>query len=148
MKHFCIINFSEIYLFAFFCSNGGQDIFGTDGGHWHNLLERCQPCLINYDYVVRTETMRHDAPYIVNHKMIGRGLQLKTKARRKAVSGERSDFGRIIQEYRQIPEDLFQKIAKRYEHDMYVYGYNYTVLPDGQIVTECSSGQYAGNCCC
>ena len=129
--------------------DGGQDIYSKeDGGHWHNLLIRSQPCKVNYDYIVRTETNQLDAPFIVNHKLRGRGLNLKTKSRREQVAGEYSNFGRRISEYSSIPDDLFYKIIDRYKNDFLVYGYNFTRLADGSVLTECNCDENGGKTCC
>ena len=132
-------------------SEGGTDVMRPDdGGHWHTLMSRCKPCVINYDHVVRVETFQEDAAYIVNHKMRARGLDHKTNVHQNAVPrANASNFEMIIDEYKQIPEELLQKlVTTRYRQDLYVYGYNFTRMEGGEVLAECTSGYNNGQECC
>ena len=119
-----------------------------DGGHWHTLMSRCKPCVINYDHVVRVETFQEDAAYIVKHKMRGRYLHFKDNVYRNPTAVA-SNFKMIIDEYKQIPEELLHKlVTTRYRQDLYVYGYNFTRMEGGKVLTECTSGYNNGQECC
>ena len=129
-------------------SDGGTDVMrAEDGGHWHTLMSRCKPCVINYDHVVRLETFQEDAAYIVNHKMRARGLKYKVNVHQNAVPN--ANFEMIIDEYKQIPDELLQKlVTTRYKQDLYVYGYNFTRMEGGEVLAQCSAAYNNGQECC
>ena len=79
--------------------------------------------------------------------MRGRGLNVKTKSWRKGIAGNYSNFGRKMDEYQQIPEELFQDIVHHYEKDFEVYGYGFKRI-NGSVVTECAAAENNGDKCC
>ena len=148
-KYFLLMIFLSLIFFTCCCSrDGGEDLYDKDGGHWHDLMVRCQPCTVDYDFILRTETQYMDAPYIVNHKMKSRGLQMKTKSWREEVNGTFPYFGRKLKEYESIPDDLFHDIVKHYEKDFEVYGYGFHRTGGGAIVTNCTAAENNGERCC
>ena len=130
-------------MLPFVFSENGKDIWGL--AHWHNQQERCKPCRVKLDYIVRTETHDHDAEYIIKEKLRGRGLQSRTKAWRDKVKGEFPYFGRELTEYQEVPDDVFNKVALKYKTDFELFGYSYERSQNGSVITKCD---IQGSSCC
>ena len=82
--------------------------------------------------------------------MKARGLDYKVNVRQNAIPiANVSNFEMIIDEYMQIPDELLQTlVTTRYKQDLYVYGYNFTRMEGGKVLTQCSSGYNNGQECC
>ena len=80
--------------------------------------------------------------------MIGRGLDMKTNLWRKQVKGTYPYFGRLLSEYKNIPEQLFKNITEHYKRDFEVYGYGFKWNVDGSVLTECNAAENNGDKCC
>jgi hypothetical protein len=122
-----------------------------DGGrdeHWRmQYFDKCQPCLISYDHIVRTETLDEDSAYIIVKQLAGRGLHTKRRQWRKQ-SADRIYFERKLPEYGDIGGKLFAHIVKQYKDDMEWFGYNYW-RHNGSVLTNCNiiSGSQNQHCC-
>jgi hypothetical protein len=123
-----------------------------DGGHWHTLLSRCQPCAISFDHVVRTETFAEDAGYIIDKRLRGHGHGTKVHVvhdtNPPGGAGARQRWEVVLDEYQDVPDHLLAAMGSRYHTDMQVYGYNYTRLPGGQVRAECTTITNNGHTCC
>ena len=108
-------------------------------------MVRCQPCTVDYDFLVQTETQAMDARHIVNHKMIGRGLDMKTNSWRKQLNGTYPFFGRLLSEYQNIPQQLFKNITEHYKRDFEVYGYGFKQNADGSVLTQWKAAENNGD---
>ena len=103
--------------------------------------------MVDYDYIVRTETHSDDAPYIIMHKLASRGLTTKDKSWRDAVLGIVPQYGRELKEFTNISDDLLAKIGKLYAKDFDMYGYGY-FRNNGSVITKCELEMRDGEVCC
>ena len=133
-------------------SLGGKDLLHpTDGGHWHTLMSRCQPCRIRYDHVARVESMEQDVHYIVHNKLRGRGATVKRNVHGETTAKSTTNSSSFVtrhEEYVSISGRVFDAIRKRYSEDMDVYGYNFTRSANGHVTATCSAGLNDGQTCC
>ena len=138
------------YILAAF-RQGGQEVVNPEfDGHWHDLIVRCQPCKLQFDNVVRVETLEEDQRYIIEHKLRGQGLGMRANVRAN-ISGRtstRSSFQSSLAEYADVPEELFQAMVDHYKEDYQVYGYHFKRSFNGNVTASCSSGLNNGQPCC
>lgn len=89
-----------------------------------------------------------DAPYVIDHRLIGRGHNTMVHIKRNGHPRDNAKWELVMDEFKEIPDDLLAAMAERYEEDMAVYGYNYTRLPGGTVKAECASLTNNGHACC
>ena len=130
------VTFEELMKFI---RDGGQD------GHWEGPYEKlCQPCSIDYDYIVKLETHDQDASYIVNKKLSGRGISTKGNSRRDPAKS----FTETLPEYNTLDPQLFQVTVDHYHRDLEQFGYEF-VQEKGTVKASCGQKSHRlGNRCC
>ena len=80
--------------------------------------------------------------------MLGRGQHTKANSwRQQPLDGELDHYGRQIQEYQPIADDLYEDIVKKYRTDMDVYGYGMD-RKGGVVITKCVAGNNGQEDCC
>lgn len=85
-------------------------------GHWHSITEWCQPCLIAYDYVAKTETMARDAEEI----LAGIGTPRAIKYMPHYNTHHYDD---IREYYDQVPKEQLDALLDLYRNDTLLFGY-------------------------
>ena len=118
--------------------------------HWDSAYHLCHPCVIQYDYITRTETMATDSGHIL--KLLSRDLDEELKL--EIVHSQRNNtveaaiietFSKKIPEYGKIPKEKLAKLIDIYKHDMSLFGYNFD-----EETKEASCGYdlgHGGVCC-
>ena len=99
--------------FIDFILEGGRD------PHWDSYSKKCLPCLLPYNYLMRTETMDEDLRYIINYKLSGKGRNVKERHWRPPARNNR-----LLHEYESVPDKLVEEISKKYKADMAIFGYD------------------------
>ena len=96
--------------------------------HWRTYEELCQPCTINYDYIIKLETFNHDLD------VFGRGVLNLTldqlfhgNLNRGHYEGARGSKLMIdIPETEQLTDKEWKVLFEsRYGHDMRTFGYGF-----------------------
>ncbi|OWF34695.1 carbohydrate sulfotransferase 11-like [Mizuhopecten yessoensis] len=98
--------------------------------HWELYARLCRPCLINYDFVGKYETIKRDADFIL--KDIGAPPEVRFPLRSEKYSTEKT-INTFDNFYSQIPADYIQKLYNRYRSDFDIFGYS---LSDNLNVTS------------
>ncbi|XP_063969513.1 carbohydrate sulfotransferase 11-like [Lytechinus pictus] len=76
--------------------------------HWKEYYRLCFPCLVNYDFIGKLETMREDSKYILETLFqVNSSLSL-SKSKRVTDS---SSYGSLRDLYSSIPRDLLRRIS-------------------------------------
>ena len=87
--------------------------------HWMPFYHLCHPCLINYDWVAKLETLNDDSDHIL--KLIGAPESLKFPA------ADESTRNKTVDPYKdfisKIPQSLIQKVRDVYKTDYQLFGY-------------------------
>ena len=118
--------------------------------------------MIDYDYIVKTETFDEDALYLIQNKLAGRGSAIKANSWRRAglkgnylrgpglkansLNGlvKLPRFGIELPEYKSIPIFMMKKIADMYEKDFDLFGYEH-MTQNGTVYTNCMNAE--DGCC-
>ena len=113
--------------------------------HWLPITQVCQPCSVNYDYIVRLETANHDSVPILELFHINDTLPHKNDGKR-TMSQEQLGIGQsFLSEYANIPHDIMKNVFDRYALDFALYGYKYE---DVKNELSCSIRLDDGETCC
>ncbi|KAK2148506.1 hypothetical protein LSH36_493g04016 [Paralvinella palmiformis] len=86
--------------------------------HWMTQYELCRPCQIRYDYVAKLETMDIDEPAIrAMTKVYGPIQKINSHA-------NASDPKNLWAAYRNVGNDVIERLLQIYEADFRLFGYN------------------------
>ena len=111
--------------------------------HWNSLEIFCEPCRIDYDYILRVETMERDSQVLMSD-LYPEEVQLpftNTKRKRKNnVSSERIQ-PKTLDIFSQLSQETLQKLMKKYAWDLEFYGYSFNTT----FQAECKFSE--NNCC-
>lgn len=127
---------------------------GVRNPHWNSFALMCNPCAINFDAIIRLETMQHDQKYFLNHlnqteEMFSRHTVLRRcdMQSSQALQKHCSDWTkRKLPEYKDVSMDTKQRLVTdfyRYDLEMFGYSFNYSAHEADCLLTT-NSGQ---QCC-
>ena len=97
----------------------GQDKRKRDDQHWESQIDNCRPCKVNYDYILHTETMQRDAPYILSQ--LPEQYRTLTKMNPGSTHSDRDKW----KQFRDLDKHLKDKLYTYYEHDFKLLGYSW-----------------------
>ncbi len=115
----------EEFLKYLIASNGKND-----NGHWRSIMSNCHPCIINFDFVGKLETMAQDAKYILD-KISVRKVHFPQK--HFGPTGNNTDE-MYKAYYGNVSTEVLQKIYTLYETDIRMFGYEeeFQLLMEGR----------------
>lgn len=139
--------------------------------HWRPITETCHVCEINYDYIIRLETINHDAApllqilgypedLLLNNKVVlhagsdtwgnvnyAGNLNSSLHGRQNSSNIEQNKIGnKYIAAYKDIiGTDLYKKFLERYRFDIKLFGYD---LDRYTLTTQCKTSLNSGETCC
>ena len=126
----------------------------THNPHWEPIVNLCQPCIVNYDYIVKTETMDEDNEPIINEHLLPYRRGLHTAEYVVAGGPQQSSLtnqGRKIQEYERLSEEDLKFVKDRFEQDLRYFGYTWKTenynSGAGPLFTSCTHGAKDKACC-
>ena len=134
-------------------------IKGTTNQHFLPAEEFCHPCLINYDYIVKTETMNEDNEYIID-RFLGptkRGMRtVQHVVANKPEADDRpllSPKGRVLKTYESLTAEDIAFLVKWFGADFLHFGYGWRVensTGNAAVYSLCSNGEQGegSNACC
>ena len=91
--------------------------------HWRPQLTLCNPCVVNYDFVVRFETMGNDGNHLLKY------LQ-RNDPEEKRVFFDSShtatvDEARAAKAFKNVRAETLEKLKKIYWDDFKIMGYDF-----------------------
>ena len=89
-------------------------------GHWELYESWCKPCMIDYDYIIKFETIFEDLAYLVlklNITVSDHANVLMQKWRKQ------TDENKIKKFFDQIPKHLALALYEHYKKDFLYFGY-------------------------
>lgn len=119
--------------------------------HWDSIIHICHPCMVKYDYIMKTETMQEDAPYILSllSSNLKKPLQLeKIHSHRNALFEDPEkphDYSKPLPELLNITNERMQNFVKNYQNDMDMFGYKFREQ-DAEI--SCAFNSLGRGRCC
>ena len=123
--------------------------------HWDKYFFKCDPCNIEYDYILKVETMEHDMKMFMS-EVLPDSLRFVSEPKLNSfgpVSGTiGSPQNHLLKAYEVFSAEELQNIYSKYqyEHEFYGYGFNQNTLqatccdPTSDAIDNTS----ALNCCC
>lgn len=91
--------------------------------HWAPYYLTCEPCAIQYDYVLKFETLDRDQKFFMQDADLSRYLYEKNYPRNINPYG--ATTREILAEYiKEIPQLLLDKIYKIYKNDFELFDYS------------------------
>ena len=90
--------------------------------HWRPQVTLCNPCLVNYDYIIRFEKLVEDSnvllEYVQKEDLENEKIFFKNKT--SSLIGS----NRTSQAFDTLSYDVIEKLRKLYAHDFNVMGYS------------------------
>ena len=90
--------------------------------HWAQYSTLFHPCHIDYDYIVKFETMREDAFYVLSK--LGPHHECLEVKYPELLSSEQHSSSLFNEYYAKLPSDQIKRIKKIYSVDFKLFGYN------------------------
>ena len=88
--------------------------------HWKPFYHLCHPCLVNYDWIAKLETINEDSDHIL--KLIGAPESLKFPAADESTRVKKTDpFEQFMAK---IPKPMIQKVRDVFKTDYQLFGYD------------------------
>ncbi len=119
---------------------------GHDGGfrnrHWLPYTELCHPCHIQYDHILKLETLESDSKNVLS-LFLNQDRQPVTLPH---LNGQRSASGKLqiaSDTFRELDPALVKSIVEIYQGDFDLFGYGW----DSYFGASCSGNFSAANCC-
>ena len=111
--------------------------------HWY-ALDRCLPCTVHFDHIVRLDTFNVDALEVIGH-LEGRGID--THINKKELSPDWDQFGVVLESFANVSDAHLQTLVQKYRRDFQMFGYNFT-RQNGILKTLCSIQINSTSSCC
>ena len=123
-----------------------QYVLSHNDPHWASLNQFCDLCHINYDYILRVETMERDSQVLMSDLYPDAGpIPVANAARKKSNSV--SSTSQLIQPktlniFSQLSQKTLKKLMKKYAWDLEFYGYSFNTTT---FKADCNFKDH--NCC-
>nr|XP_033342540.1 carbohydrate sulfotransferase 11-like [Megalopta genalis] len=90
--------------------------------HWAPFIDTCEPCLIQYNYILKFDTFDRDQQFLIQE--LGLGNYLYEKSDLKNINPRGVTTTALVKEYMQnVPRSLLDVINKVYENDFKLFSY-------------------------
>ena len=109
--------------------------------HFWKMHASCYPCLVDYDYIAKVETMEYDSEVIIKKLVPTEDLHLPFLNKNNKDRHER-DY--VHAAYSTLPDALLTNLSAIYTTDMEVFGYEF----DGDRNFNCNSAGNGQPQCC
>ncbi|ELT90319.1 hypothetical protein CAPTEDRAFT_101291 [Capitella teleta] len=111
--------------------------------HWRPHHRLCHPCSIEYDLIVKVETMQEDSKAVLYKLGLNQSEFPLINARRTGES-ETLNLEKTLMEYADIGDEDMRRIHEIYDHDMQLSGYEW----DGdEYRARCGAPCNQNGCC-
>ncbi|XP_030831384.1 carbohydrate sulfotransferase 14-like [Strongylocentrotus purpuratus] len=98
----------------------------TENDHWTVQYELCHPCLVEYDFIRKYETVQEDAETFLRSATNDSLLKYPDTDPAKPITNNSSDEN-MVKYYRTIPNDVFKSLISFFYRDLRLFGYS---IPD------------------
>nr|XP_045616993.1 carbohydrate sulfotransferase 12-like [Procambarus clarkii] len=93
--------------------------------HWTPISELCDPCRINYTYVLRLENNPVESNYLLSRFHV---LRKSLRTRHKSIGVFPDQSRSDLSYYENVPKDLMTKIQNMYKLDFELFGYDKNLI--------------------
>eukprot|EP00057_Strongylocentrotus_purpuratus_P004785 XP_003729447.1 PREDICTED: carbohydrate sulfotransferase 11 [Strongylocentrotus purpuratus] len=98
----------------------------TQNDHWTVQYELCHPCLVEYDFIGKYETVQEDSETFLRSATNDSSLKYPDTDPAKQITNSSSDEN-MVKYYRTIPNDVFKSLISFFYRDLRLFGYS---IPD------------------
>ena len=92
--------------------------------HWESYMSMCDPCLMNFEHVMRLETMDADMKPLLERLELPHDTHVNAK-RNTSVGRVADQLEHVSEIFRKVPDNIMQGIMRTYGLDLEVYGYTW-----------------------
>ncbi|ELU10071.1 hypothetical protein CAPTEDRAFT_93264 [Capitella teleta] len=110
--------------------------------HWKPMHDICQPCFMNYDYMVRVETLNRDAKHILEKLELDMANFPHFNSNRESISQLTKD----LPIYNDLTDNLKNILQNYYKRDMDLFGYQWNNSTNLASCDNYDSSE-GGTCC-
>ena len=101
-----------------------EDIPYSRDHHWTPMIERCNPCVWDFDYILREETLASDSGAVM--KLMGYPSNYLQRTRKNSeAKPKRRNIAKRLQYFHMLSEQDVQRLQAIYKLDMALFGYQY-----------------------
>ena len=119
---------------------------GHRNKHWNGPYSRkCNPCIIDFDAVVKLETSHADVPMVINKMLAHKGNDVHEHLTSTTSWNER--YLKLLPEYRNVSDPMLQKLVRKYQKDFKQFGYGFERLKTGEVRASCGINTGTYTCC-
>lgn len=93
--------------------------FRGNDPHWKDYNSRCHPCIYNYNFIAKLETVEDDMRYLRKKLSVPQAYNEVFLRIGKLVKHNETEL------FRKLPKTLVHKLYNRYSFDFLVFGYNF-----------------------
>lgn len=111
--------------------------------HWNVHYRLCHPCSINYDLIVKVETMQQDSKFLLERLKLN-GSEFPLINARRTTEEETLMLEKTLEEYRNVPPTDLAQIKRMYGYDIDLFGYDWD---EEKLKASCGCNQNEGRCC-
>ncbi|XP_014677191.1 PREDICTED: carbohydrate sulfotransferase 12-like [Priapulus caudatus] len=92
--------------------------------HWARMVDVCDPCVINYDFVGKHESMHDDSAELLRRMGLAESIDFPMRnATYKTTSSDDVTLMRTY--YKKVPLDLARQLHAKYEADFLLFNYTF-----------------------
>ncbi|XP_014679420.1 PREDICTED: carbohydrate sulfotransferase 12-like [Priapulus caudatus] len=93
--------------------------------HWARMVDVCNPCVINYDFVGKQESMRNDSAELLRRTGLAESIDfpVRNATYKKATSSDDVTLMRTY--YKKVPLYLARQLHAKYEADFLLFNYTF-----------------------
>lgn len=91
--------------------------------HWERFHILCNPCLINYDFIGKLETIERDSQFILDKLSLSEWIKMPSRSELKYATELTNSY--MEQFYGNISRHSLVQLFKKYHADFLIF--NYTV---------------------
>ena len=128
----------------------------SEDRHWKPYGERCNPCYLDYQYLIRIESMIPDSIPVLKrldisdtdvldyHRQVHNEQSTKHRIQQSTKTMTKIQ-PRYLKEFETIPKNLIQQLYQRYQEDFLLFGYQFDYK---NKMTVCRTETVSGDICC
>ena len=91
--------------------------------HWKNIHDLCNPCLVQYDFVAKLETIEQDSQCILNRLSNKTTVEFPDRTSGPNTETHHNSTELLRKYYSTVSEDVIDEIRKVYSMDFKLFGY-------------------------
>ena len=124
----------------------------THNVHWRSYLDTLSPCQVDYEYILRLETLNTDLKKFLANVYQGYEYKNHSNIHRNPSSQPKSLINVTttvthLEEFQQINSSLLDKVIHMYRYDLLLFGYDFT-KDTSMAGCNIDNPNYKGGYCC